>query len=213
MSGLGDPRVLPDTKTMMRQRTKTILLLATAVLGATYAQPPAKDAPQYTKDGELLLPKDYRNWSFLSSSISMSYPEEGPGGHAMFGNLFVQPAAREQFEKTGTWPDKTVLLMELRGVGGRGGDAFLNKDAQFQTDLHGYEAHVKDSARGGWAFYGIRSDATSGKAVEKTAKCFSCHENHGAVDTTFVQYYPPLIEAAKQHGTYKDTNHQASRAR
>jgi len=195
----------------MRQRTKTILLLATAVLGATYAQPPAKDAPQYTKDGELLLPRDYRNWSFLSSSVSMSYPEEGPGGHAMFGNLFVQPTAREQFEKTGTWPDKTVLLMELRGVGGN--DPFLNKDAQFQTDLHGYEVHVKDSARGDWAFYGIRSGATSGKAFEKTAKCFSCHETHGAADTTFVQYYPTLIGAAKQYGTYKDPSRKASGAR
>jgi hypothetical protein len=84
---------------------------------------------------------------------------------------------------------------------------------QFQTDIMGYEAHVKDSARGGWAFYFIGKDATTGKAFEKTAKCFACHENRGAVDTTFVQYYPTLIEAAKQHGTYKDSNHQASGAR
>lgn len=117
---------------------KAALLLAVAALGG--------QAQQYTKNGELALPRDYRQWEFLSSSVAMNYPEEGPGGHAMFGNLFVQPSARKQFENTGTWPDKTVLLIELRGVGH---DAFLSTDAQFQTDIMGYEAHVKDSARGG----------------------------------------------------------------
>lgn len=185
---------------------RTILVLALAAVGAAYAQRHSTDSPQYTKGGELVFPKDYRNWSFLSSSVAMSYPEEGPGGHAMFGNLFVQPEARERFEKTGTWPDKTVLLMELRGVGGKD-DSFLNKDAQFQTDLMGYEAHVKDSARGGWGFYFIRTDAASGKALDKTAQCYACHEAHGAVDTTFVQYYPTLIAAAKRNGTLKESRH------
>ncbi len=159
-------------------------------------------AQRYTKDGQLLLPKNYRHWDFLSSSVAMNYPEEGPGGHAMFGNLFVQPAAHREFEKTGTWPDRTVLLMELRGVGN---DPFLSKEAQFQTtDVMGYEAHVKDTARGGWSFYFIPKDAGSGKAFDKTAKCYACHAEHGAVDTTFVQYYPTLIAFAKRHGTYKD---------
>jgi hypothetical protein len=189
----------------MPKTTKAVLLLAIAGLSG--------QAQQYTKNGELMLPGDYRKWDFLSSSISMSYPEEGPGGHAMFGNLFVQPSAHQQFEKTGTWPDKTVLLMELRNVGGASTDSFLNKDAQFQTEIMGWEAHVKDSARGGWAFYFIRKDAASGKALEKSANCFSCHQNHGAVDTTFVQYYPTLIEAAKQHGTYKDPSQRAASTR
>ena len=137
----------------------------------------------------------------------MSYPaEEGPGGHAMFGNLFVQQSARKHFENTGTWPDKTVLLIELREIGhAAADDSFLSKNAQFQTDAMGYEAHVKDSSRGGWAFYFIPKDSTSGKAFDRTAKCFSCHADHGAVDTTFVQYYPTLIAAAKKHGTYQDT--------
>ncbi|HYU45886.1 MAG TPA: cytochrome P460, partial [Terriglobales bacterium] len=28
-----------------------------------------------------------------------------------------------------------------------------------------------------------------------------CHEQHGAVDTTFVQFYPTLLEIAKKKGT------------
>lgn len=185
----------------MTKMAQTALLLALAAVSC--------QAQQYTNQGEMLLPKDYRQWDFLSSSVAMNYPEEGPGGHAMFGNLFVQRSAHQYFEKTGTWPDKTVLLMEVRGVGrSTAGDSFLGKDAQFQTDVMGYEAHVKDSSRGGWAFYSIRKDATSGKAFDKSAKCFSCHAEHGAVDTTFVQYYPTLIAAAKKHGTYKETLHR-----
>ena len=67
----------------------------------------------------------------------------------------------------------------------------------------GLDAHVKDASRGGWAFYFIPKDQTSGKAFPETAACFACHEQPGAADTTFVQYYPTLIEAAKTHGTYK----------
>lgn len=189
--------------------TKTVqaaILLTLAALACRAQQ----SAPQYTNQGEMLLPRDYRQWDFLSSSVAMNYPaDEGPGGHPMFGNLFVQPSARKQFDKTGTWPDKTILLMEMRGVGrAAADDSFLSKDAQFQTELMGYEAHVKDSSRGGWAFYFIPKDASSGKAFDKTAKCFSCHADHGAVDTTFVQYYPTLISAAKKHGTYKDATHR-----
>lgn len=188
----------------MTKTAQTALLL---VLAAVCCQA-QQTAPQYTNQGEMLFPKDYRQWDFLSSSVGMNYPEEGPGGQAMFGNIFVQRSAHQYFEKTGTWPDKTVLLMEVRGVGhSTEGDSFLNKDAQFQTDVMAYEAHVKDSSRGGWAFYSIRKDATSGKAFDKTAKCFSCHADHGAVDTTFVQYYPTLIAAAKKHGTFQETIH------
>jgi hypothetical protein len=183
----------------MSKTPATVLLLALAAV--------ACQAQQYTKDGELLLPKDYRQWAFLSSSVALNYPEEGPPGRALFANIFVQPPAYEYFQKTGTWPDKTVLLMELRDVGRAGPhDSFLSKEAQFQTDLIVYEAHVRDSSRRGWAFYSIPKDAASGKAFPKTAPCFSCHADHGAVDTTFVQYYPTLIETAKKHGTFKDTH-------
>lgn len=33
------------------------------------------------------------------------------------------------------------------------------------------------------------------------ADCYSCHEQHAAVDTTFVQFYPTLLEIAKQKKT------------
>jgi Cytochrome P460 len=66
----------------------------------------------------------------------------------------------------------------------------------------GREVHVKDEARfqGKWAFFGF-DDAATAKQVPKEAACYSCHEQHAAVDTTFVQFYPTLIEIAKKKGT------------
>jgi hypothetical protein len=33
------------------------------------------------------------------------------------------------------------------------------------------------------------------------AACYSCHAQHAAVDTTFVQFYPTLLPIAKAKGT------------
>ena len=33
------------------------------------------------------------------------------------------------------------------------------------------------------------------------ADCYACHLKHGAVDTTFVQFYPTLLEIAKKKNT------------
>jgi hypothetical protein len=41
--------------------------------------------------------------------------------------------------------------------------------------------------------------------IPATAVCYSCHKQNGAVDNTFVQFYPTLIEIAKRKGTFKGT--------
>jgi len=163
---------------------------------------PAK--PRYNASGGLLLPKEYRRWTFLSTGIGMTYGPTSTGA-LPFENVFVNPAAYDNFLKTGRWPDKTMLLLEVRRSESR---VSINKDGRVQTQtIVGLEAHVKDDAHGGWAFYNFPAGATEGRPFPKTADCFTCHEQNGASDTTFVQFYPTLIEAAKQKGTYRDTEH------
>jgi len=36
--------------------------------------------------------------------------------------------------------------------------------------------------------------------VPVEANCYTCHASHGAVDTTFVQFYPTLLPIAKSKG-------------
>jgi Cytochrome P460 len=157
-------------------------------------------AQQYTKDGDLIFPKDYRSWVFLSSGIGMSYSNEANPSPA-FDNVFVNPSALKEFLMTGAWPDKTILILENRASASHSS----NKEGKFQTEVLAVEAHVKDSSRGGWNFYGFAKDSGTGRPFPKTARCFSCHEKNGASDTTFVQFYPTLIEAAKKFGKYNDS--------
>jgi Cytochrome P460 len=158
-------------------------------------------APVYSEDGRLSLPENYREWVYLSSGFDMSYSPMSMTGHHMFDNVFVEPGAYKAFVATGTWPDKTVLVLEVRGAKDKGS---INKNGNYQdSHVMGREVHVKDTARfpdNGWAFFGFDS-GTSAKMIPRTADCYSCHAEHAAVDNTFVQFYPTLLPIATVKGT------------
>jgi hypothetical protein len=163
----------------------------------------ATAAPAYTKSGDMLPPTDYRGWIFLTSGIDMSYSPKGAGmqDHSMFDNVFVSPEAYRSFLSTGTWPDKTVMILEAREAGSKGS---INKSGHFQSGgVMDLEVHVKDEARfpGKWAFFSFDSPDTNGTLIPQGAPCYSCHAAHAAVDTTFVQFYPTLLPVATAKGT------------
>jgi hypothetical protein len=155
-------------------------------------------SPVYTEDGRLTLPEDYREWVYLSTGFDMAYSPMAMGHH-MFDNVFVEPGAYKAFLATGTWPDKTMLVLEVRGAMDKGS---INKNGNYQsTEVMGREVHVKDSAHlQGWAFFGFDSEKTA-KMTPRTAECYSCHSAHAAVDNTFVQFYPTLLPIATAKGT------------
>ncbi|HEY2003249.1 MAG TPA: cytochrome P460 family protein [Acidobacteriaceae bacterium] len=157
--------------------------------------------PQYTGDAQLKVPENYREWIYLSSGFDMSYSKAAMAAmdHHIFDNVFVNPAAYKAFLKTGTWPDKTMLVLEVRGAEGRGS---INQKGNYQSTVMGLEVHVKDEARfpGKWAFFGF-DDRKTAKMIPTTADCYSCHAEHAAVDTTFVQFYPTLLPIAKSKQT------------
>jgi hypothetical protein len=66
----------------------------------------------------------------------------------------------------------------------------------------GLELHVKDETHfpGKWAFFAFGGQKTA-TAIPASADCYSCHAQHAAVDTTFVQFYPTLLPIAKEKRT------------
>jgi len=168
-------------------KTITLLLLPMLLVGAD---------PEFNKDGELVRPKNYREWIFLSSGVGMNY---GTGG-LPFGNVFVEPSAYRKFVETGKWPDKSIFALEVRQPATEGS---INKGGQYQTNLLALEAAVKDTARfaDGWGYFGFNGNASSAKAFGAEAGCNACHKQNGAVEHTFVQFYPTLLEIAKAKGT------------
>lgn len=163
-------------------------------------------ALEYTSDNKMPVPADYREWIFLTASIDLNYNEPVPGAagaHSMLDNIFVNPAAYKAFIATGAWPDKTVFIKENRRAESAG---TLSKSGKFQAEVMSLEIHVKDEARFAqqWGFF--NSDGKSPAAfMPLTASCYACHQDHAAVDTTFVQFYPTLFPIAQDKGVLSET--------
>ena len=176
------------------------MILPILVVLAMAAQT-SSDPPQFTSDGQLVLPKDYREWVYLSSGLGMTYgpAAQADQGNPMFDNVFVTPAAYKAFLESGRWPDKTMFILEIRRATGKGS---INNGGHYQTDVMQLEAAVKDEKRfpQKWAYFGF---GNSGKAAALPASsaCNSCHNQNAAVENTFVQFYPTLLEIATQKGT------------
>jgi cytochrome P460 len=182
------------------------LVYVAAVSVVVYAQQPQRDGPRY--DGmSLLRPSDYREWPFLGSGLGLTYNEaNAPNAAPPFTNVFVSPSSYRSFMETGTWPNQTVFVLELRRSET---NAAPNVGGRFQGEMLGLEAEVKDSRfPDGWAFFNFgRAPALSNAAAPLTgdavSACVECHTQHTAVERTFVQFYPTLLEVARRKGTVK----------
>lgn len=187
------------------------LLAASLALAIAFHTPKIVTAaaavtPGYTSSGEMLPPTNYREWIYLTSGIDMSYAPKPAGmeDHSMFDNVFVNPEAYRSFLETGTWPDKTVMVLEARNAQSKGS---INQHGHFQAgSVLDLEVHVKDEARfpGKWAFFSFDSAGGNGTLIPQGAACYSCHTAHAAVDTTFVQFYPTLMPIAQKKGTLSE---------
>ena len=187
-----------------------LLTAAGAILAAFHTPSPAMaattTAPAYDKDGKMLPPVNYREWIYLTSGIGMNYDPKAAGteDHSMFDNVFVNPEAYRSFLETGTWPDKTVIVLEAREARSKGS---INQHGHFQAGgIMDLEVHVRDEARfpGKWAFFSFDAADKNGTLIPIAAPCYTCHTAHAAVDTTFVQFYPTLLPIAQKKGTLSE---------
>ena len=158
--------------------------------------------PRFADGNQLLRPEGYREWMFAGASIGMGYSksESSPSNlpeAARFHNIYIQPEAYRHFKARGTFPDKTILVMEVLSAGS---NASINRQGRFQDRFLGVEAAVKDEMRfpEKWAYFNFAGKdgklLSQAKPFPKPA-CWQCHNEHGAADNVFVQFYPVLREA------------------
>jgi len=175
---------------------------------ASHGQQTLGEGPHYQNGTSLVRPMDYREWTFVGSALGLTYKTETASSDVppLFTNIFVNPSSHRGFMETGVWPNGTVLVLEFRRSQT---DAAPNKGGQFQGELVSLEAEVKDSRfSDGWAFFkfGRGADLTEVAAPlsgDEAAPCVECHTQETAVERTFVQFYPTLLEVARQKGTLK----------
>ncbi len=185
-----------------------LLLVSLMVLGGMIVRMAGQEVissdPQFTKENQLIRPKDYREWIFVSSGLGMTYDSGALAneGHPSFDNVFVEPSAYRSFLRTGRWPDKTIFVLEVRSSSSH---RSINKGGSFQDALVGVEAEVKDESRfpEKWAYFsfddkGRFKDAATALSNET---CYTCHHANAAVEHTFAQFYPTLLPVAMEKGT------------
>jgi len=173
---------------------KTALLLLSVVACA--------QEPHFTKDNKLVRPSDYREWIFLSSGLGMTYGPATSSEAPRFDNVFVNRSAYKAFLETGAWPEKTMFVLEVRDSASKGS---INQAGHYQAENFRLSAEVKDSARfkDKWEYFAFPASGAPAPALPRSAGCFACHSQHGAVENTFVQFYPTLLPVARAKGTLK----------
>ena len=179
-----------------------VLLLAAGAASYGQAQS-ASDGPTWEAADRLAFPADYREWIFLSSGLGMNYGPNAPaaGQPQSFTNVYVNPSSYRAFMKTGAWPDRTMFVLEIRHSASEGS---INRSGHYQTGVRAIEANVKDARLpGGWGFFDFGVRTTAVAPLPRNASCYTCHATNTAVEHTFVQFYPPLMEVARRMGTVK----------
>jgi hypothetical protein len=175
-----------------------------AVLALQSQNAPGPSGPQFSSDNRLILPKDYREWVFLSAGIGMTYGSPASAGEQNFDDAFVNPIAYREFVQTGRWPDHTMFVLEQRKSSASG---TINNGSvgHYQSDLISIGAAVKDKARfqGEWGYFAFGTKSETAPMLPKTALCYECHSKNTAVENTFVQFYPTLLPIARAKGTLK----------
>lgn len=176
-----------------RPFSAVLVLCVLAWAGVRAAPPGGSDEPRFTSQNELVRPEGHREWIFIGATLGMSYSEDAPKHEPAFHNLYLKPAAYQEYKRSGRFPEKTIIVMETLSAGSQ---ASINRRGHFEDRVIGLEAAVKDSSRfpEGWAYFSFSRDnglAATARAFPKQA-CWECHHQHGATDNVFTQFYPVL---------------------
>src|SRR5262245_8185327 len=93
--------------------------------------------PRYEEGNKLVLPEGYRSWIFAGASIGLSYSEnartDGPG---RFHHIYLQPEAYDEYRRTGRFPEKTMLVMEVHEPAQK---VSINRQGYFEGERVGLE--------------------------------------------------------------------------
>jgi len=162
----------------------------------------------YTADGKIVRPEPsvYRKWVYVGTPLTPNDMNDGEASFPEFHAVYMDPISYAAFEKTGKYPEGTVLIKELSAVGSK--EASSGK-GYFMGEFTGLEITVKDSVRykdepGQWAYYsfGHKYPLKAEASMNKAASCNACHEKTAAKnpqnlsqDWVFEQYYPVLSAA------------------
>jgi hypothetical protein len=168
---------------------------------------PQGAGPQYNEKGELKRPTGFETWVFVGSNLGLEYsddvtkprpvekdaPKKAKTGN--FHNVYINPEAYAEYVKTGKFPEKTVLVLDIFKAEEREPRNIVSEGV-FPGQPSGLAVALKDSARPDgsktdWAYYDFGLDRPTARAFPDKA-CYDCHVEHADDDNVWVQFYPTL---------------------
>jgi hypothetical protein len=175
-------------------RTATTRAAASIEPMAADPTPRTTSGPAYDPSGALLRPEGYHEWVFVGASLGLSYAEGARGhGPEEFHHVYLRPESYDAFLRTGTFPDRTVLVLELHEAAEK---VAPSRHGLFEGKRVAVEAAVKDARlKDGWGYFSFGDGSELSARAFPRGSCFECHRQHAAVDNVFVQFYPVLRDA------------------
>jgi hypothetical protein len=193
-------------RNIMKKSIKSIALgcvVATALISTNAMANDSIGAAIFNDKGELKLPVDFRKWVFIGAPLTPHGLNNGKAGFPEFHHVYVNPDAYSVYERTGEFPEGTVITKELvllqKGKYRDGSTTAPSGRGFFAEKFNGLDVMVKDSNRfkdtHGWGFfnYGHKKPPylKTAKAAS-TAECAGCHRSNAGKDMVFKKYYPIL---------------------
>src|SRR5690349_10549254 len=82
--------------------------------GTNTAPATGRYLPEYTKEGDLILPKNWRSWVYVGSPLTPDGLNDNKEGFPEYYNVYIEPGSYESYKKTGEFPDGTIMFKELQ---------------------------------------------------------------------------------------------------
>ena len=158
--------------------------------------------PEYTKEGDLILPKNFNEWVYVGSPLTPNALNGGTANFPEYHNVYIEPGSYEIYKKTGKFPEETIFFKELQlmqpGQNPDGSRTEPSGRGYFPGKLNGADVTVKDTKRyadsGGWGYFNFNHHepkAATAKVKQKS-ECAFCHIASAKKDEVWTQFYPLL---------------------
>ena len=193
----------------MNKISKALLAAAIFIiplLALAAGEKPGSFSAYVDGNGSISPPKYFRNtWAHLGTWVVTSrapmpgaesaHTTPGAGLH----DVYAQPESVKAYQKTGRWPDGTVIVKEVRAISW---DDLPTGHVMYGGDRSECFVMVKD-AKGrfkdnpnwgdgwGWALFRA-ADPNKNVSTSYKTDCMGCHETAKDTDRVFVNGYPTL---------------------
>jgi Cytochrome P460 len=156
--------------------------------------------PEYTATGDLILPKNFREWVCVGSPLTPNALNGGQAGFPEYHNVYIEPCSYEQYKKTYVFPEGTILFKELQLTlpPAEFPDGSRNEPSgrgYFPGAFNGADVTVKDTKRfadtHGWGYFNFNHHEPKAPTAKVKAlnECAFCHIAGAKKDDVWTQFY------------------------